>query len=96
VTELIPKLIRTSIGRTIESLGLSRKIEEYTAMDLWPVIVGERIAKVTIAERFHDCKLYVHVTRATWRNELVFLKKDIIDKINATMGKEIVKDIIFR
>jgi len=95
MTESVPRLIRTSINRTIASLGLSRKIEEYTAMELWPVIVGERIANVASAERFQEGKLYVHVTRAPWRNELVFLKKEIIAKINATMGKEIVRDIIF-
>jgi len=96
MTTSVPKLIRTSLHRTIESLGLSRKMEEYTAVDLWQVIVGQRIAKVAIAERIFDGRLYVHVTRSTWRNELVFLKKEIINKINATMGKEIVKDIIFR
>lgn len=96
MTAPAPRLIRSSIDKTLESLGLSRKMEEYSALDLWPVIVGERIAKVTVAERIHEGKLYIHVTRAPWRNELVFLKKDIIDKINATMGREIVKDIIFR
>jgi predicted nucleic acid-binding Zn ribbon protein len=91
-----PRPIKSSLEQTLQSLGLSRKLEQYTVVELWPAIVGERIAKVTIAERINDGKLFIHVTRATWRNELIFLKKEIIDKINATVSHEIVKDIIFR
>ncbi len=96
MTSSAPKLIRTSLDRTISSLGLSRKIDEYTAVDIWPMIVGKRIANVAVAERIHEGRLYVHVARAPWRNELVFFKKEIIDKINTTIGKDIVKDIVFR
>ena len=91
-----PRGIKSSLEETIKSLGLSRKIEQYTVVELWPSIVGERIAKVTVAERMNDDTLFIHVTRATWRNELIFLKKEIIEKINVTMGHEVVKDIIFR
>jgi predicted nucleic acid-binding Zn ribbon protein len=91
-----PTPIKTSIEQAIETLGLSRKIEQYTAVELWPTIVGERIAQVTVAERMNDNKLFVHVTQAPWRNELTFLKKDIIRKINLALGNDLVKDIIFR
>ncbi len=91
-----PKLIKKSIEDTISSLGLSKKIEQYTAVELWPSVVGDRIAKVTVAERMNENKLFVHVTQAPWRNELTFLKKDIIKKINSAMGNTLVKDIIFR
>ena len=43
-----------------------------------------------------DGKLFVHVPQAEWRNELIFLKKDLIEKINTTMHQDIVNDIIFR
>jgi len=43
-----------------------------------------------------DGKLFVHVSQAEWRNELIFLKKDLIEKINTSMHQDIVNDIIFR
>lgn len=96
MTTPTPRSIRNSIDKALASLGLTKKIDEYKVLDLWPTVVGERIANVTIAERMYDGKLYIHVTRAPWRNELVFLKKEIKEKINAAMGGEIVSDIIFR
>ncbi len=85
-----------ALAGILRSLGLTKKLRPYEVLDRWPAIVGERIAAVTTAERLEDGKLFIHVTRAPWRNELVFLKKDLMKKINETMGEEIVLDIIFR
>ncbi|HUN67119.1 MAG TPA: DUF721 domain-containing protein [Bacteroidota bacterium] len=91
-----PRQIGNAVGRILHSLGLSRKIEQYKAVDLWPAIVGERLARVTTAERVTDGKLVVHVANAAWRNELTFLKQDILKKIAAATGSESITDIIFR
>jgi predicted nucleic acid-binding Zn ribbon protein len=87
--------IGTAIESVLKQLGLGQRLQEFEILDMWSSIVGERISKVTHAEHIREGKLYVHVTHATWRNELVYLKKDIIDKINKTTRKNIVKDIIF-
>jgi predicted nucleic acid-binding Zn ribbon protein len=91
-----PKKLDIAISSLVEDLGIALKIEQSKILDDWPAIVGEQIAKVTAAERLEAGKLFVHVTRSTWRNELIFLKADLIAKINAYANREIVKDIIFR
>ena len=91
-----PKKLDIAISSLVEDLGIALKIEQSKILDDWPAIVGEQIAKVTTAERLEAGKLFVHVTRSTWRNELIFLKADLIAKINAYVNREIVKDIIFR
>jgi predicted nucleic acid-binding Zn ribbon protein len=90
------KLIGSGISSVLSVLGIGRKVKQYELLEAWPGIVGEQIAGVTKAERITDGKLFVHVDEAVWRNELVFLKKDLIAKINSTMQQEIVRDIIFR
>ena len=91
-----PKHISNSIKSVFHQLGLGIKLREYEILDAWPRIVGKQIAKVTNAERINDGKLFIHVASSTWRSELVFLKKELIRKINQAMNQEIVKDIIFR
>ena len=91
-----PKRISLAITSTLEGLGLGAKVRQYEVLDVWPMIVGESIAHVATAERIVDGKLFVSVTRSTWRNELLFLKKELIGRINTAMQQEIVKDIIFR
>ena len=91
-----PKTLREAIGSTLDKLGLGSKLKEYDVVNAWPSIVGEQIANVAIAESIKDGKLFVRVSRSTWRNELTMLKKELITKINQTMNGDIVKDIIFR
>jgi predicted nucleic acid-binding Zn ribbon protein len=91
-----PKKLDIAISSLVDDLGLGLKIQQSKILDDWPVIVGEQIAKVTTAERLDAGKLFVHVARSTWRNELIFLKAELIAKINAYANQEIVKDIIFR
>jgi predicted nucleic acid-binding Zn ribbon protein len=96
MSKAAPKQIGSGISSVLGMLGIGGKIKQYEVIDAWPQIVGGPIADVTKAERITDGKLFVHVEEAVWRNELVYLKKDLIEKINDTMHQEIVRDIIFR
>ena len=91
-----PKHIGSAISSVIQQLGIGQRIKQGEVLEAWPRIVGEQIAKVTSADRIEGGKLFVHVTRSTWRNELVFLKKALVAKVNKEMNQEIIKDIIFR
>ena len=91
-----PKSLDAAISNVLASLGLGRKLKQYEVLEAWSGIVGDQIGKVTSADHIRDGKLFVSVSQSTWRNELVFLKKELIDKINAAMHEEVVKDIIFR
>lgn len=79
-----------------ETLGIKSRLQEYEAVVEWDSIVGEQIAKMTTASRIVKGVLFVKVKTSTWRNELNIRKKDIIFKINKTIGGEVVKDIKFQ
>jgi predicted nucleic acid-binding Zn ribbon protein len=96
MTRETTRQISESIGKVIRELGLGKQIRQYEVLELWSGIVGEQIASVTEAERIVGGKLFVRVSRPTWRNELVYLRKELIAKINAAMNEEIVREIIFR
>lgn len=91
-----PKPLDAALGAVLHELGLGQRIHQLKVLDLWPDVVGQQIAKVTQADRIDRGKLTVRVSTAAWRNELVFLKKQIIVKLNQAIGDEIVKDIVFR
>jgi len=63
---------------------------------LWESAVGEVIAKNTKPEAFKGKLLLVHVNSPPWMHQLQFLKKDIINKVNQALGKELVQDIKFK
>jgi predicted nucleic acid-binding Zn ribbon protein len=91
-----PTTLAAALAAAMKDLGINARLKEYDVVNLWPSIVGEQIARVATAESIAHGKLIVRVSRATWRNELVFLKAELITRINTAVGQEIVKDIIFR
>ena len=62
----------------------------------WDRIVGETIAKNTHPSAFKGKLLLVEVSSSTWIHQLQFLKEEIIQKINAAFGKEMVEEIKFK
>jgi predicted nucleic acid-binding Zn ribbon protein len=63
---------------------------------MWPDVVGPQIAAVTTAQRLEHGILFVGVTTAPWRTELTMRRTEIVRKVNAAVGSDVVKDIRFR
>lgn len=91
-----PKSLGTVLETVIAELGIGQRVKQLKVLDLWPDVVGKQIAGVTNPERINGGKLVIRVSKAPWRNELLFLKKEIMLKLNKAIGEDIVKDIIFR
>ena len=75
--------------------GIHKKVKEYTAITQWPQIVGARIAKEAQPLGVKGGILFLQVENASWRNELTFMKREIIHKLNRTLGETVIRDIIF-
>lgn len=91
-----PTRLSNAINSVIENLGIGQKIKKGEALDKWAEVVGEQICAVTQPVRIEGETLIVHVTSSVWRNELVFLKRELIAKVNKAVGQDIIKEIIFR
>ena len=73
-----------------------KKIDETVKISsVWKKVVGEVIAKNTIVHSLENGKVTVQVSSPVWRNELIFQKNDIIQKLNSKLEKNKIKDIRF-
>ena len=63
---------------------------------LWLPAVGPAVAANARPAAFRGRLLLVHVSSSVWFQELQFLKADIITKLNAALGRELVGDIKFK
>ena len=45
--------------------------------------------------RVEDGKMFVQVHSSSWRTELVFMKSDIVRRLNQRVGRRIIQDIVF-
>lgn len=96
MTRRAPRPIASSLHSVLDELGMTRRLKEFEAVDVWEEVVGSHIAAIARAERMDAGTLIVRVERATWRNELQYLKQEIIDRLNGRLHETIVTDIVFR
>ncbi len=95
VTKKTPRPLNESIWGLFRALGVETKVKRYHVLELWPDIVGERLAEVTKAESVKEGTLIVKTKNSVWRTELSYLKADILDRIEAEVGSAVIEDIRF-
>ena len=87
--------LKTAIKIFLKKSGLDKGVKQNTALLIWDEVVGENIAEKTRAEKVEHGTLTIKVDNSSWRQELVFKKKEIIDKLNSRIGKKTIKEIRF-
>ena len=87
--------LKTAIKVFLKESGLDKGVKQNTALLIWDEVVGEKIAENTSAEKVEHGTLTIKVDNSSWRQELVFKKKEIIDKLNSRIGKKTIKEIRF-
>ena len=91
-----PKAIRDIVDELYRLYGMKGVQDEHRALETWDIVVGDTIAKMTEIERIVNGILYVKVQNPSWRNELRFRKAHISKRLNEAIGKNMVKDIVFK
>ena len=91
-----PRRIRRILNATLCKLGLEKRIKECAILSFWNDAVGENIALHTKPLKVYDGRMTVLVESSSWTQELTFLKSGIMERLNSTIGKEVIKDIYFK
>ncbi|MDP8240500.1 MAG: DUF721 domain-containing protein [Candidatus Hatepunaea meridiana] len=87
--------INGAINDLVRSLGYESRIKEQKAIMIWEKVVGKRIAAVTNPLSIKKGILKIKVKNPPWRQELTYMKEDIIKKLNDEIGDILVSDIKF-
>jgi predicted nucleic acid-binding Zn ribbon protein len=89
-----------NIGQIIEDLlkkeKLDVELDEHRASALWPQIVGDGINRYTIKRYVKDGVMTVHLSSASLANELMLGRSALIARINEALGREVIREIIFK
>ncbi len=76
-------------------IGLDNRMQELQVLNIWKECVGEAIARYSTPLEIKKNKLFVRVENAAWRYELSLKKVQIVDKLNDSFKKKLIRDIIF-
>lgn len=64
--------------------------------DAWETIMGKTIAKYTEKLQVIGTTLYITTPVAPLKQELVYQKAKIIERVNEAMGETLIKEVIVR
>ena len=90
-----PEPIGKILTKNLKNLGLDRRLKEESIVLNWNRLVGERIASKANPLKVKDSILFVSVENASWRNELFFMKRKIIEELNRSVKGNVIRDIVF-
>jgi len=91
-----PAALGTILQQALKASRIDVDLDAYRLWQQWKDLVGPAIAENTRPEAIKGKLLLVHVSSAPWMQQLQFLKPELIEKLNETIGKEVVGDIRFK
>ncbi|MFZ0391343.1 MAG: DUF721 domain-containing protein [Calditrichia bacterium] len=90
-----PEPLQKLLYQYLKVAGLQEKFESYLPFLFWDQTVGPRISEKTEPYKVVNGSLFVKVPDSVWRNELQYMKVEIIEKLNQKIGKSVIRDIKF-
>jgi hypothetical protein len=89
-----PEKIDSILDTVLQERGYLSICKEYDVISQWKDIVGDKVASVTQCDRIENGTLFIRVTSASWRQEIVYLKKLLLEKIRSKSDCKSIKNIV--
>jgi hypothetical protein len=64
--------------------------------DAWEQIMGKTIAKYTDSIQIINQTLFITTTVAPLKNELLYQKDKIVERVNEALGEKVIKDVVIK
>ena len=87
--------LRDLILRNLRAQGLETPLLQKRLIDSWPEVMGPAIASYTDQLYIRNQTLFVHLTSPALRFELSMQRQDIVNRLNAHAGSQVIADVRF-
>ena len=84
------------IKKLLETEHLDGKMNELRVAELWAEVVGPGVNRYTVNRFVKGGILYVRLSSAVLRNELMMGRSTLVKRLNDAVGSEVISDIVFR
>lgn len=88
-----PSSIGGLLAKLAANLGVEHPIESARLFSTWATIVGPEVAAKCLPTGLKDGVLKVRTSSPAWASEFRYLAPEIIKRVNAELGKQVVKEI---
>ena len=80
----------------LDKSKLKGEIQALQIEDLWQDIMGKTIARYTDRLQIIDGKLIITTHVAPLKNELIYQRETIIQRVNEAFGKKVIQDVVIK
>ena len=87
--------IKDLILKNLRTQGLETPLLQKRLIDSWKDVVGEMIANYTDNLYIRNQTLYVHLTNPAIRADLSMMRRELVKKLNAHLGSQVIADVQF-
>ena len=91
-----PESIGDVLRLTIQEANMTGRLDECRAIEVWPQVIGESLARRMSRPSVSSGVMVVYVDSAALRHELTMHRSWIIEGINSRLGKEVIKSLRFK
>lgn len=85
-----------AMDKFIKSSRLKNGIQAVRIEELWGELMGKTISKYTEKIQIIGTTLYITTSVAPLKNELLYQKVQIVDRINEALGADTVKEVVIK
>ena len=87
--------LKDTIQELLKAYRIQGKVTQAQIIASWKKIMGKGIALKTKELYFQDRKLFVNLTSASLKHELIMSKTRVIELINQEIGQDFIQEIVF-
>lgn len=91
-----PRPLSGLVKENLVGLGLAERLREAEIWRIWPDVVGAALAARACPVRIINGTLTVAVSSAPWMQELRFMTAMMKEKLNSSLGAEVVREIVLK
>ena len=88
--------LQDAIQQFLNKSRLKTGIQALRIEDIWEEMMGKTIAKYTDKIQIIQHTLFVTTTVAPLKNELLYQKEKIIERVNELLGEKLVKEVVIK
>ena len=88
--------LQDAIQQFLNKSRLKSGIQALRIEDIWEEIMGKTIAKYTDKIQVINHTLYISTTVAPLKNELLYQKELIIERVNEALGEKLVTEVVVK
>ena len=85
-----------ALQQFLKQSRLKGNIQALQIEEVWEELMGKTIARYTDSIQIINQTLFISTSVAPLKNELLFQKEKIIQRVNEALGEKVIRDVVIR